>query len=296
MKALYPSDDSLRILKEMERKEIKHPLLCKGFIFDVDGVICKGNKLIPGADSTIEHLRKGGKKVKFISNNSTKSTKEYLKKFSNLGIPVEFKDLVLSTYATAKYIAKEKPGARVYMIGTEGLRRELEEAGLEVVDEPKRVEYVVVGSPFDASGKITEKNRWKLTGALRAIYYSGAKYIATNPDRIFPAEEGIVPGTGAIIGSLNYMMQREPDAIIGKPSPMIVQAALEKMDLNTDECAIVGDLDTDILAGEKMGMVTVFVLSGVMTRKELEELGIRPDFIYKSVKEMVKLDTEKIKK
>jgi len=296
MKVLYPSDDFLRILKEMERKGIKHPLLCKGFIFDVDGVICKGDKLIPGADSAIEHLRKGGKKVKFISNNSTKSRIDYLEKFSNLGIPVESEDLVLSTYATARYIAKEKPGARVYMIGAEGLRRELEEAGLEVVDDPKGVEYLVVGSPFDANGRITEKNRWRLTGALRAIYYSGAKYIATNADRIYPGEEGVVPGTGAVVGSLNYMMQREPDAIIGKPSPVIVQAALGKMDLNANECVIIGDLEADMLAGERVGMMTVFVLSGAMRREELEKLGIRPDFVYKSVGEMVKLDTGEMKK
>lgn len=273
----------------MKGKGIRHPLLFNGFIFDVDGVICRGDELIPGADEAIARLRRAGKWVIFISNNSTKSREGYLEKFSRLGIPVEPDDLVLSTYATAQYVAKERPGAKVYMVGAPGLREELEEAGLQLSDDPLEAEYVVVGSPFDGSGRITEENIWRITGALRALYHAKAKYVATNRDRIFPAQDGVIPGTGAVIGALNYMLGREPDAIIGKPSELIVQAALERMGLDTKECVIVGDMDTDMLAGKRVGMATVFVLSGAMTKEELDRLGIKPDFIYNSIAEMLEL-------
>lgn len=264
-----------------------HPLDYRGFIFDVDGVICRGDELIPGADEAIAHLRRAGKRVIFISNNSTKSRKGYLEKFSRLGISVSPEELVLSTYATAQYVARERPGAKVYMIGAPGLREELEEAGLQLTDEPLETEYVVVGSPFDGNGRITEENTWRITGALRALYHMKAKYIATNPDRIFPAQDGVIPGTGAVIGALNYMVGREPDVIIGKPSELIVRIALEKMGLDAKECVIVGDMDTDMLAGKRTGMTTVFVQSGAMTEGELGRLGIEPDFIYPSIAEMV---------
>jgi 4-nitrophenyl phosphatase len=261
-----------------------HPLRrCQGFIFDVDGVLCRGEEVIPGAPEAIARLRQGGKKVIFISNNSTKSRADYIAKFERLGIPATEDDLVLSTYATARYVAGESPGARVYLVGAPGLAAELVGAGLELVDDPFQAEYVVVGSAFDGSGRIREDNAHRITGALRALYHAGAKFIATNPDRIFPAKDGVIPGTGAVIGALSYMLDREPDAIIGKPSRYIVEIALSRLGLSPGDCAIVGDMDTDMLAGARLGMVRVFVRSGAMTEEKLRSLGIEPDFAFDSV-------------
>jgi 4-nitrophenyl phosphatase len=261
-----------------------HPLAtCDGFVFDVDGVLCRGEELVPRADEAIERLRRGGKKVIFISNNSTKSREEYIAKFTRLGIPVTEDDLVLSTYATARYVAIETPSARVYMVGAAGLRREIELAGLQLVDDPLRAEVVIVGSAFDGRGELTAENVNRITGALRALYHAGARFIATNPDRIFPAKDGVVPGTGAIIGALSYMVDREPDAVIGKPSPYIVKIALDRLGLEGSRCAIVGDMDTDMLAGEKMGMTRIFVRSGAMTEEKLRSLGVFPDCTFDSV-------------
>jgi len=265
-----------------------HPLRrCRGFIFDVDGVLCRGEDPIPRAPEAIERLRRGGKKVIFISNNSTKSRKDYIAKFERLGIPVTEEDLVLSTYATAWYVALEQPGAKVYMVGASGLRAELEGAGLELVEDPFQAEYVVVGSPFDSTGRVREDNAHRITGALRALYHAGAKFVATNPDRIFPAKDGVIPGTGAVIGALSYMLDREPDAIIGKPSKYIVEIALSRLGIPPGDCAIVGDMDTDMLAGERAGMVRVFVRSGAMTEEKLRSLGIEPDFAFDSVIDML---------
>ena len=148
-----------------------------------------------------------------------------------------------------------------------------------MVDDPLKAEYVVVGSVFDSNGKISEENGFRITGALRALYHTNAKFVATNPDRMFPAQEGVIPGTGAIIGALSYMLEREPDAIIGKPAPNIVQIALERLGRKPAECIIVGDMDTDMLAGERTGVPRVYVRSGAMTEEMLRNtLGITPGF------------------
>jgi 4-nitrophenyl phosphatase len=265
-----------------------HPLgRAQGFVFDVDGVLCRGEDPIPRAAEAIDRLRRGGKKVVFLSNNSTKSRADYLAKFERLGIPVTEDDLVLSTYATAQYVAQERPGAKVYMVGAPGLRKELELAGLDLTEDPFSAEYVVVGSAFDGTGRIREDNAYRITGALRALYHAGAKFVATNPDRIFPAREGVIPGTGAVIGALSYMLDRQPDAIVGKPSTYIVEIALARLGLPPEEVAIVGDMDTDMLAGARAGLITVFVRSGAMTEEALRALGISPDFAFDSVIDML---------
>lgn len=286
----YPDPGTEQKLQTFHSEGRDHPLLRKGFIFDVDGVLCWGEDIVPGSPDAIARLRQGGKSVIFISNNSTKSRADYISKFERLGIPVTEQDLVLSTYATACYVAQEHPGARVYMVGAAGLRQELELAGLELIDDPFQTEYVVVGSAFDATGKISEENSRRITGALQALYHAKAKFIATNPDRIFPAKGGVIPGTGAVIGALSYMVERQPDAIIGKPAPHIVQMALDRTGLKAQECVIVGDMDTDILAGQRTGVGTVFVRSGAMTEEMLrQQLGITPDFMYDKVVDILQL-------
>jgi 4-nitrophenyl phosphatase len=265
-----------------------HPLVtCDGFVLDVDGVLCRGTELIPRADEAIDRLRRGGKRVIFISNNSTKSRDEYVEKFKSLGIPVTAEDLVLSTFATARYVADSWPTARVYMIGAPGLRHELELAGLELVDDPLDATVVVIGSVFNARGELSAENGGRITGALRALYHARAKFVATNPDRIFPASDGVIPGTGAMIGALSYMVDRQPDAVIGKPSPYIVRIALDRIHLMGSQCAIIGDMDTDMLAGRQMDMVTVFVRTGAMTEEKLRALGVTPDHAFDSVIDML---------
>ena len=283
----YPDGDVLGRLSST------HPLnRCQGFVFDVDGVLCRGDDLIPRAEEAIERLRRGGKSVIFISNNSTKSREEYIAKFTRLGIPVTAEDLVLSTFATARYVAAERPSAKVYMIGAAGLRRELKLADLQLVDDPFQAEVVVVGSAFNGRGELTPENGARITGALRALYHAKAKFIATNPDRIFPAKNGVIPGTGAIIGALSYMVDRKPDAVIGKPSPYIVKIALDRLELKGSECAIVGDMDTDMLAGQEMNMTKIFVRSGAMTQEKLGSLGITPDFAFDSVIDILAAEGE----
>jgi 4-nitrophenyl phosphatase len=176
------------------------------------------------------------------------------------------------------------------MVGAPGLRKELELAGLELVEDPLQTEYVVVGSAFDGTGKISEENSVRITGALRALYHANARFVATNPDRIFPAREGVLPGTGAVIGALSYMVDRQPDAVIGKPAVHIVEMALARIGLVPKDCVIVGDMDTDMLAGKRTGVSTIFVRSGAMKEDILRnQLGITPDFTYEKVIDILTL-------
>ncbi|GAK61100.1 HAD-superfamily hydrolase, subfamily IIA [Candidatus Vecturithrix granuli] len=287
---LYPDAGTEQKLRTFYSEGRDHPLLRKGFIFDVDGVLCWDEDIVPGSPEAIARLRQGGKSVIFISNNSTKSRVDYISKFERLGIPITEQDLVLSTYATARYVAQEHPGARVYMLGAAGLRKELELAGLNLIDDPFQAQYVVVGTVFDGNGKISEENSRRITDALQALYYAKAKFIAANPDRMLPTKGGVIPDTGAVIGALSYMLERQPDAIIGKPTPHIVQMALDRTGLKPEDCVIVGDMDTDMLAGQHTGIATVFVRSGAMTEEMLrQQLGISPDFTYDKVIDILQL-------
>ena len=265
---------------EWNRKDHDKLWFFKGFIFDMDGVIWRGDNVIDGAIEVIARLRKAGKRLSFVSNNSTKSRKKYMEKISNLRLPIDISQIVPSTYATAEFISNEKPSAKIYVIGAPGLREELTNAGLVLCEEPDNVDYLVTGSDPDINFK-------KLTYGVRVLL-SGTKWVATNPDRLFPSAQGVLPGTGAVIGSLQYMTRRRPDVIIGKPSVHLINLALKMLGLTAKDCVIVGDmLDTDVLAGKAANMAAVLVLSGVTNYEDLRKSEIKPDFVLNSIKDLI---------
>ncbi len=249
----------------------------RGLILDIDGVISRGKKPIERGILGYKMLKEGGIKVVFVSNNSTRSRKIMFERFKSFGLDVREEELVIATHATAKYISSEKPKAKVYTTGEPGLREELMNEGLRIVDY-RDAEYLVVGSNRGINFKI-------FTEALRLALNEEIRYIAVNPDKIFPAEDGPIPGTGLIIGALYWMTGRLPDAIIGKPSKIIMHQALEKLGLDKEEVAIVGDqIDVDIKAGKDFGIKTILVLSGVTTKENYEKLvkkfNLEPDYVF----------------
>jgi len=258
-----------------------HPLLeKKGFIVDVDGVVGRGETPIPEGVKAVNRLKKLGKRIVFVSNNSTRSRKVLYERLRGFGLDVNEREIIVTTHATAKYIADEQRGARVYTTGEEGLKDELRLAGLEIVDHSE-AEYLVVG----LNRKLTYGI---IRNALRACLRDEIRYIATNPDRLYPAEDGPIPGTGMLIGALYWMTGREPDVIVGKPSRVIMEQALDILDLEGSEVAVVGDqFDVDIPAGKEIHADTALVLTGVTTRENLEMLkrryGIEPDYVMESL-------------
>lgn len=257
-----------------------HPLLSKkGFIIDIDGVIGRGESPIKDGILGVKKLREMNKKIIFVSNNSTRSRRIMMERFRKFGLDVNEDELLMATYATARFITREKKNAKIFTTGEAGLIEELKLAGHEIVEYDK-AEYLVVGSNRGVNFDL-------MTKALRACL-SGMRYVATNPDRIFPAEDGPVPGTGMIIGALYWMTGREPDVIVGKPSKVIMEQALEILNLDAEDVVVVGDqIDVDVKAGKAVGAETLLVLTGVTTKENLEKMverfNLKPDYVLDSL-------------
>jgi 4-nitrophenyl phosphatase len=254
-------------------------------LIDMDGVLYRGNIPIKGAARAVEWLRKQGKKLIFLTNNSANSRSAYARKLKRMGIPVRKSEIVTSGYATALYLKKNYPGAKVYVVGEKGLRQELKEAGLRIV-YPHCVEeatHVVVGLDRKLSYA-------KIAVALRALL-QGADFIATNADATFPTEEGLSPGAGATIGALVGCSRRKPRVTVGKPSPTMVKIAMSLAEAEPKETAIIGDrLDTDIAVGRKLGLRTILVLSGISTSQDVKSVsgtGLVPNFVHENLERAV---------
>lgn len=260
-----------------------HPLLEKeGFILDVDGVVCRGGKPIKEGIEAVKKLKDLGKKIIFVSNNSARSRRIFVERFNSFGLDVDENEILLATFATARFIARERRNAKVFTTGEAGLIEELELAGIRVVDYDE-AEYLVVGSNRNISYEI-------MTKALRLCLNDSIRYIATNPDRIFPGEDGPIPGTGMIIGALYWMTGRMPDVVIGKPSEVIMKEALQILGLKAGDVVVVGDqIEIDVRAGRSIGAETLLVLSGVTTKdnlnEKIEKFG-KPDYILNHLGEL----------
>jgi len=250
----------------------------KAYIFDFDGVIWWGDKLIEGADDTIKALRGAGKKILFVTNNSTKSRREYVKKLGGLGISADESEVVTSGSATAQYLLEKYGPSRVYAIGVEGLTSELMLAGHTLTEE--KPGFVVVGHD---TGFTYEK----LKKAFEHVYYGKAELIAANDDPFAPREGGMAPVAGGIVKAIEYASGVEA-FVVGKPNKPIMELCLSILGTSARETLMVGDyLHTDIQAGKNMQMPAALVLSGVSSEKDVEETGITPDFILQDITELM---------
>jgi 4-nitrophenyl phosphatase len=183
-------------------------------------------------------------------------------------------EILTSSLATANYMAGiAPPGARVFCVGMDGLREALTEAGLELVEDD--ADYVVAGMDF----RICYERLAQATLQIRA----GAEFVATNPDRTFPSERGIVPGAGSLLAFLTAATGVEP-VVIGKPETAMIDLALARMGAEPKATAMLGDrLETDILAGKRAGLTTLLVLSGVTDEALLAGSEIQPDLVLADV-------------
>ncbi|MDH7556372.1 MAG: HAD-IIA family hydrolase [Candidatus Methanosuratincola sp.] len=248
----------------------------KGFIFDLDGCIYLGDRPIQGAIETIGMLRKEGKRILFLTNNSTKTPQEYADKLKGMGIEVGDREILTSSVATAIYL-KRLGGGECFVLGERGLIQALEEEGFKVLGmgEARRARYVVCGLDMHLTYE-------KLAAACHAIQ-SGARFIATNMDPRLPLEGGYIPGAGSIVEAVATATGLRP-RVIGKPSKRIMKIALKAMGLKNSEVAMVGDtLEIDMAAARLAGITGVLVLSGSTKMEDLEKSRIRPDAVIPSV-------------
>jgi len=255
-----------------------------GIIFDMDGVLYRGNEPIKGAEGIIEFLKERGIPFIFLTNNSTRDPSMYREKLLSMGIDVQEERIVTSGLATRIYMEEHVEPGEVFVIGAEGLEAEMERLGWGVISIGearegawKKVKYVVIGLD---PGLTYEKLKYA-TLAIR----NGASFIGTNPDTTYPAEEGLYPGAGAIIAALQAATGRKP-IIVGKPNEPAYEVAKEKLG-EVDEVWMVGDrLDTDIAFAKRFGMKAIMVLTGVSTLNDVTESEIKPDLVMPSIVEL----------
>ncbi|MFX0083340.1 MAG: HAD-IIA family hydrolase [Candidatus Hodarchaeota archaeon] len=238
-------------------------------IFDLDGVIYRGEKLIQNADKVISKLKDLSIKVVYNSNNSTATRKTYVERLKNFNIKSKITDFYTSASITATEITKIKEDSNIYVIGEMGLRQELRSVGHNIETNPKNykeIDFVIVG--LDRDFKYD-----KLAIAQKCILEGNAQFYATNTDSTLPVARGFKPGAGVMVNALITCTGREPIRIFGKPEPFGIKLILNDTNIPPKKACILGDrLNTDILAGNRAGITSIAVLTGVTTRYMIEIL------------------------
>lgn len=241
----------------------------QGFLLDIDGVLVRGGQVLPGAVEALAILRAHGP-VLLLTNNSTRSRVGTAERLRRAGIPVEPHEVLPSSYVAAHFLRTRFGQVRFWYIGEEGIAEEMRAAGHLLVP-PDEAEWIVVGMD-------RELTYAKLAQALRALL-RGARLLATNEDPTFPTPDGLVPGAGAVVGALRGM-GFSPEVVVGKPSPIAFQVALEVLGLPQDRVLMIGDrLDTDVAGAQALGMDTALLLCGVTQREDLPKARVRPTYV-----------------
>lgn len=249
----------------------------------MDGTIYEGARLFDGVNAFLEYIVKSGGQYIFITNNSSRSVKDYVKKLSDMGVTVSEDNFFTSSQATALYLNEHFKGKKIYCVGTRSMISELEKFGVNVTTELcEDVDCIAVG--YDT--ELTYKKLYDVSYLLQTK--KDIAYIATNPDRGCPTEFGLVPDCFAICEAINYAAGRRP-LYIGKPDSFMIDYAVENSEFSKDETVVVGDrLYTDIASGANANVDTICVLSGESTEKDIEESSIKPTYIFKDIKDILK--------
>jgi len=251
----------------------------KCFLFDLDGTVYLGDKLLPGAEDLLAYLDLNFRPYFFLTNNSSRSRADYSKKLASYRIRATEERIFSSGMATAIYLKKQKPGARIYLVGTPSLEEEFKKYGFELVEEDP--DFVVLG--FDTT--LTYAKIRKLTDFVAA----GRPYIATHPDINCPTPGGFMPDIGAMMAMIKTSTGREADLIVGKPHPPMVEAIVEQTGFSPASLTMVGDrLYTDIAMGTA-GIQTVLVLSGETRREDLVLAPHQPDLVCENLGELLEV-------
>jgi 4-nitrophenyl phosphatase len=248
-------------------------------LFDMDGVLYRGQTVLPGVREMLDFCAHHAIRTACITNNATRTQQQYAAKLDGLGLPIPGENVLTSALATNHYLRQHYPhGTRVCALGMDGLLEALFGDGYFVSDT-EAPELVVQGADFE----LTYAKLQVGCLALRA----GARFVATNPDRTFPSEEGLLPGAGSQVAMLQAASGVEP-LFVGKPQPTMFRVALEMLDSPPDAVLMVGDrLDTDIAGARSAGIASVLALTGVTRREEVADSPHQPDLVVEDMRELL---------
>lgn len=248
----------------------------KGIILDLDGTVYRGSQEIEGAADFVNSLPARGIKYIFVTNRSNRYASTVCEHLAGYGIHSTEENVLNTSEATAKFLGS---GCSAYVIGEEPLIKTLEAGGIAMNDSDP--DYVVVSFDRYFTYEKVKTATWLIS--------RGAKFVATNPDPRLHIEGGIVPGTGAVVASVEMASGVKP-IYVGKPEKLIFEMALARMEIKPEEALSLGDnLETDILAGIRAGMKTALILTGASSREDIERLNIVPDVVVGSFEELDRL-------
>ena len=256
------------------------------FLIDLDGVVYVEQNPVEGAVDTINHLVDIGKEVLFITNDPRSSPSDYTEKLADMGLKVTEDDVITSAIAIARHIQSHTTDSdkkNAYVVGSDALKKEIEDAGLTLVDgeEAKNADYVRLGGHPEF-----HYNELKLaTLALR----NGAEFFATSRDPAYPSSEGHVPATGAMLAAIEVASGKKA-VVAGKPEYIIFEEALNRnTETDKSNTVIIGDrLDTDILGGYSAGISTILSLTGSTKKEDVKVSLIKPDYIINDLRDLLK--------
>ena len=246
-------------------------------IIDMDGVLYHESNPMPGLVEFFGFLRGRGIRFVLATNNSTRTPQQFVEKMASMGVQLTTADLVTSSLATAAHLREiASPGTPVYTVGQVGLTTALQEAGFLL--DSHRAKFVVAG--LDTS--VTYAKLRTATLLIR----QGAAFIGTNPDATLPTPEGLAPGAGSILAAIQTATGVAPK-IIGKPEPTMYRQAMARLGANPADTAALGDrLETDILAAQRTGVLSLLVLSGATNRALLAGSAIQPDLVFEDITDL----------
>ncbi|MBI5305065.1 MAG: HAD-IIA family hydrolase [Chloroflexi bacterium] len=246
----------------------------RALVIDADGVLWHGKQNLPGVPAFFDFLR--ARDIAFIiaTNNSARPASEIVERLARMNVRIDDNQVLTSAEATARYLPRLAPrGARVYLVGGQGIADELTRAGFQLVE--READVVVVGIDW----QLTYEKLKRASLEIRR----GAKFVGTNADKTFPTEDGLVPGAGSLIAAIQTATDVAP-TIIGKPERAMFDIALEKIGAPRDAAAMLGDrLDTDIQGAQLAGLKGILVLTGVVTRDALVGASVTPDLVVENL-------------
>lgn len=257
----------------------EHPI--RGVVLDVDGTVFRGDDPIPGAREGLAAIREAGAELLYCTNNPSKRPAQYVERFERHDLSVSPDRVLTAASVTADYLAAEHPDAAHFVVGSDALRETLRDRGLRLTADVDAADVVVGSWDREFDYETMERSLWALADA--------AAFYGTDPDRVVPTDDRPMPGSGAVVGAMTHVADRDPDAVLGKPHPFTRRLALDRLGATPEETLVVGDrLNTDVaLAAD--GMRSALVLTGVADRGDLETATTRPDHVLESLADLADL-------
>lgn len=248
-------------------------------IFDLDGTVYLDGRALPGAVSTVMALREQGIGVLFLSNNPLADSATYARRLTRMGFNVSAAEVITSGEVLASWLILNAEDSGIYVIGEDSLKAELSAVGIRVEDDASNADVVVAS--FD---RTFDYDKW--LSAHRAIS-RGARFIATNPDVTCPTSDGGIPDCGGIIAAIEAAAGRKVEFVVGKPSPFMMKAALDRLGIGPAEALMVGDrLQTDIVMAAAGGVDSALVLTGVTDAAAAARSPVSPTYVLQGIHEL----------